>query len=162
MMTDLSMNKNVVFIGQGLLRGDRIYGTLNDVPVNKCLEMPIAENLIMGAAIGLSLRGFLPVVIFQRIDFMTIASDAIINHLAIMPKMSGGQLKIPMIIRTCLGAQNSKFYVGMQHNKNLIHMFSPHIKTVEVKTPQEVSNEYTNAAASTEPTLIVEHKDLYG
>ena len=61
--------------------------------------MPVAENLTMGVAIGLALRKARPVVIFQRMDFMLIASDAIINHLALMPKMSGGQFNLPVIIR---------------------------------------------------------------
>lgn len=157
----LAEQEKVVFMGQGLIVGDRIYGTLNNVSKRKCLEMPIAENLIMGAAIGLSLRGFLPVVIFQRIDFMTIAADALLNHAAIMPKMSGGQIKLPMIIRTCIGAQEGKFNVGLQHKKDLTYIFEPYIKTMKLTSPDLIFPSFQSALETQEPIMIVEYKDKY-
>src|SRR3990167_2617600 len=107
----LAQQKDVVFIGQGLIKGDRIYHTLDEVPTDKCIEMPIAENLIMGVANGLAIKGYRPVVIFQRMDFMLIAADQIINHTALMEEMSNGQFKCPVIIRTCIGSQKDTFCV---------------------------------------------------
>lgn len=158
----LAEQDNVVFLGQGLINGDRIYGTMSDVPASKCIEMPIAENLIMGSAIGLSLRGFFPIVIFQRMDFLTVACDVIVNHLALMPKMSGEQFKLPMIIRACVGSQSDKFDVGLQHKKDLTQMFEPHIKTFKLIFSNEIFPYYQALYKSDEPTLVVEYKDSYG
>jgi len=152
----LGERKDTVFIGQGIIKGDRMYGTLNDVPSNKCIEMPIAENLIMGVANGLALLGFRPVVIFQRMDFMLIAADQIINHTALIDEMSNGQFKCPVIIRACIGSQKESFCVGEQHRHNFKHVFSPYIKTLDYNI-----NAYKNAYNNISPILIVEEKDLY-
>lgn len=160
-MEKLVEHDDVVLMGQGLLKGDRIYGTLNNVSTSKCLEMPIAENLIMGAALGLAIAGYKPVVIFQRMDFMLIAADQIINHLSLFPKMSNGRVKLPVIIRTCIGSQTSKFWVGMQHNKDLTYIFEPHIKVVKLTQEDMIETAYKEAYESNEAVMIVEYKDLF-
>jgi pyruvate dehydrogenase E1 component beta subunit len=157
----LAKNKKVVFLGEGLINADRIYNTLDKVPIKKCIEFPIAENLIMGSAIGLAIAGYRPVVIFQRMDFMTVAADQIINHLALIPKMSGGKIKLPVIIRAIIGSQCNKFDVGCQHNKDLRHMFDKWINTSELKKGYNALSYYKQAWETESPALIVEHKDLY-
>jgi len=160
-MTWLSQQENVVFLGQGLKVGDQIYGTMKGVDKKTCLEMPVAENLIVGCAIGLSLRGFFPIIVFQRMDFMTVAADAIINHLSLIPKMSNGQFKIPMIIRACVGSASGKFQVGLQHNKDLTHLFEPHLKVCKLLTSHEILISYQEAFAGKEPAILIEYKDNY-
>ncbi len=157
----LTGNVDTVFIGNGLLQGDRIYGTLEKVPTTLCQEMPVAENLTVGVAIGLALRKCRPVVIFQRMDFMLIAADAIINHLALMPKMSGGQFNLPVIIRCIVGSQSKKFDVGEQHRKDFSTLFEPYIKVVRLTPEIDILQAYKDAYASTEPTMLVEYKDNY-
>jgi len=155
-MKYLSQQKDVVFIGQGIIKGDRIYHTLDEVPLSSCIEMPIAENLIMGVANGLAIKGYRPVVIFQRMDFLLIAGDQIINHTALIKEMSNGQYQCPVIIRTCIGSQCSKFDVGCQHSHDFRHMFKPYIKVWDY-TPHI----YEVAYNQLEPVMIVEEKDLY-
>lgn len=152
----LSRHKKAVFIGEGLKNAGEIYGTMSKVPTRKCLEMPIAENLIVGSAIGLSIGGFRPIVVFQRMDFMLIAADAIINHVALLPKMSGGQLSLPMIIRAIIGSQDPKFDVGRQHNKDLRYIFRPYIVSYDY-TP----GIYKKVYKMNEPVLVTEWKDKY-
>lgn len=160
-MKFLAEQSDTLFIGNGLLNGDRIYGTLDKVPTQKCIEMPVAENLIAGVAIGLSLRKYRPVVIFQRMDFMLIAADAIINHLALMPKMSGGQFELPLIIRCIVGSQSTKFDVGEQHRKDFSSLFEPYIQVVSLKDASLVLESYKEAYSRTTPTMFVEYKDSY-
>ena len=155
-MNWLGEQDGVVFIGQGLLKGDRIYQTMKDVPISRCLEMPIAENLIMGTAIGLAMDGWKPVVIFQRMDFMLIAADQIINHLTLIKHKSNEQYNPKVIIRACIGSQCERFDVGAQHKHDFREVFKSYIETVDFKP--EV---YERAFFNSESTIIVEEKDLY-
>lgn len=158
----LSKQKDSVFIGEGLINAGRVYHTLDKVPLNKCLEMPIAENLIMGTAIGLAIEGFRPIVVFQRHDFLLIAADAIINHLALLPKMSGNQFTLPVIIRAIVGSQSKKFDVGEQHKHNFTYIFRPYITIVELKPDTNIEKVYQNIYKNWDiPTLVVEEKDDY-
>lgn len=153
----LADKKDTVFLGENIINSGRIYGTLNKVPIEKCIEMPVAENLIAGCAIGLAIRGYHPICIFQRMDFMYIAADAIINHACLIPKMSGGSVKLPIIFRTIKGSLNDKFYVGMQHSKDLTKVFEDHIDILRVPSSVRcIENVYKVAYRRNAPCLIVE------
>jgi len=152
----LAKQSNTIFLGEGIINAGRIYDTLDKVSLEKCIEMPIAENLIAGSAIGLAIAGYKPVVIFQRMDFMLIAADAIINHMALIPKMSGGKVKLPIIIRATIGSRDKKFDCGPQHNHDFRHIFSPYITTFDYE-----QGIYEVAYNRNEPVLIVDDKDLY-
>ena len=77
----LSQREDIVFIGYGLKFGSRGAGFLKNIPDDKIIETPVAENLMLSMAIGLSLEGKLPVVIYERMDFILNAMDALVNHL---------------------------------------------------------------------------------
>ena len=81
-MQSISEKKEAVFIGYNLKYGSRCYGTMDTIPEDKIYEMPVAEDLMTGVATGMALGGYLPVLVFERQDFMLIASDQIINHLS--------------------------------------------------------------------------------
>lgn len=153
-MKVLSRKPNVVFLGENIINSKRIYGTLNEVPLNKCIEMPVCENLIAGVAIGLALEGWRPVCIFQRMDFMFIAADAIINHACVFPKLNSS-VKLPIIFRTIKADLNQQFYVGHQHSKDLTHVFSPYLPVFQIpeEHPKEV---YEKVWKMNEPVLVVE------
>ena len=151
----LAKHSKVVFLGENVTNSGRIYGTLEDVPMKKCIEMPICENLIAGVAIGLALDGWIPVCIFQRMDFMLIAADAIINHACLMEKMSGGKIKLPIIFRTIKANLNNKFWVGHQHSKDFTYIFRDHLKTYTIPTPDDV-DVYRKLIKTEEPVLVVE------
>lgn len=161
-MSWLAKKKETVFIGEGLINAGRVYGTLNDVPLKKCIEMPVAENLIAGAAIGLALKGIRPIIVFQRMDFMLIAADQIINHMALMPQMSGDQFTLPIIMRAIIGSQSKKFWVGEQHNHDFWGIFSLYVTTLTYGYyDHDVSYDYKEAWKLNEPVLMIEKKDLY-
>ncbi len=154
-MYKLSLLPKVVFLGENIINSGRIYDTLDKVSLSKCIEMPVAENLIAGAAIGLSLRGYMSVCIFQRMDFMFIAADAIINHACMYPKMTNGKVKCPVIFRTIKADLNKKFFVGHQHSKDLTHVFAPYMDVIQVPYTS-ARKAYQKARVSCNPTLIVE------
>lgn len=156
-MTWVGKQKGVVILGQGVATGDRMYHTLDGIPKRKCREMPVAENLIMGVALGMSITGHRPVVVFQRMDFMLIAADQIINHLALIPQMSCYQYQLPVIIRACIGSRDPKFEVGPQHNHDFRHVFKRYMATVDYR-PGIYKDIYTSES----PILVVEERDKYG
>lgn len=156
-MEKLSKNPKVVFLGENIINSKRIYGTLDNVPLTSCIETPVAENLIAGMAIGLSLRGYIPICIFQRMDFMLIAADQIINHACVYPKLG---VSCPVIFRTIKATLEEKFYVGHQHSKDLSHVFEPYLTTINIpQYPLSISSVYSlalNNVKKGKSTLIVE------
>ena len=99
-------DERVLFIGQQILPPDDFYGTLKDISKEKRTEFPVAEELQMGASLGLSLEGYLPISIFQRMDFLPRACDALINHLNLLPELSRGLFIPKIIIRTTIGSKS--------------------------------------------------------
>src|SRR5215469_7304678 len=79
---------NTVFVGQGMVGGTSMYSTLIDVPMEKRLEFPVAEDFQMGFCIGLALDGMLPIAIFPRFNFLLLALNQLINHLDRLPLYS--------------------------------------------------------------------------
>ena len=161
-MDFLAKQEKVVFIGEGIVNAGRIYGTMKNVPSNKCIEMPIAENLVMGVGMGLSMGGYIPVVVFQRMDFMLNAADCIINHLALAIQFSEGVLRMPLIIRCIVGSQSKKFDIGAQHRHDFTSFFSEYIQTFKAEDTnyEKLYGEITAENAQC-PIMVVEHKDLY-
>lgn len=161
-MEKLARDNKVIFIGYNISHGSKAYGTLKDVANEKKLETPVAENLMAGLAIGLSIGGFKPVLFFERHDFMLIALDALLNHLDKAEKMSKGNYKTPLIIRAIVGA-TKPLYPGPQHLQDFTEVFKKifHFPVFEVKTLEEIKNAYEQAGRFDEPVMIIERKDLY-
>lgn len=132
----LSDHENVVFLGENITNSGRIYSTMDNIPINKCIEMPVAENLIAGCGVGLALSGFNPIVLFQRMDFILIASDQIINHACLIPKMTG--VHCPVMFITFKATLKDSFYAGLQHTKDFTHVFSPYMSVCKI--PDDISN----------------------
>lgn len=161
-MTQLASYDNTVFIGEGIINAGRLYGTLDNVPTTKCIEMPVAENLIAGCGLGLAMTGFVPIIVFQRMDFMLNAADAIINHIALAIRLSGGNLKIPMIIRAVVGSMDKSFDVGPQHQHDFAQVFSNYIQTFKAEDISYIKlyNQLMGLDAQC-PVMVIEYKDMY-
>ena len=158
-MKELAKDEKVIFIGEGMLEANAIYSTLM-VDKGRVIEFPVAENLIVGSAIGLALMGYKPVVIFQRMDFMLCAADAIINHLSLLPRICPS-IKLPVIIRAIVGSQSKKFWCGHQHTKDLTAFFDHYIDTIVLEKDTNIVEVYKLLKNEQRPKMIVEHKDLY-
>lgn len=157
-MLKLAEDERTVFIGQGLYDAEPFYGTLKGIPRSKMLEMPCAEILSTGVAIGLALTGFIPIILFQRMDFMLLAADQLLNHAALFPEMSGGKIKVPMIVRACVGSQDKKFDVGKQHNKDFSELFMPYMDVLKLDTAEDIER----ASIIQDSILMtIEYKDRY-
>jgi len=160
-MTDLSEDKNVIFIGYNVLKGDAM-GTLKNVPSEQKLETPVAENLMCGLAIGMSFEGFKPVIYFERHDFMLVAMDAIGNHIDKIERISHGEYKVPVIIRA-VEAFGGPFYSGPTHHQDFTKLLEQLVTfpIIDPKNGKEVLNAFKGAYDSGKPSIIIERKSRY-
>lgn len=163
-MTELARDPACVFLGYGITHG-RAMGTLRDVPASQLIETPVAENLMVGLAIGLSLKGRKPVVFFERFDFVLNAADAIVNHLNAAATISRGEFKPAVILRVVVGNKTKPLFTGETHTQDFSVAFRSMVffPVVTAWTAQEVTQLYAEAKRrqdSGESMMIVEYKDL--
>lgn len=161
-MEEFAKDKRVMFIGQQTA-SENFYNTLTNVPMKKRTEMPVAEELQLGLSIGLAMEGFLPISIYQRIDFLPRAMDQLVNHLDLLNEMSRGRFDPKVIIRTTIGT-NEPFDVGLQHNKDLVRGFNnllSNILVFHLKTVEDVNKVYNIARKGEMSMIIVEEQSLY-
>ncbi len=161
-MEMLARDPKVVFLGYNITRGTRAYGTLSNVPKSRCIETPVAENLMADLAIGLSLEGYKPVLFFERHDFVLIALDSLVNHLDKMEKISKEEFKSSVLVRAVVGG-TIPFYPGMQHTQDFTEIFKRifHFPVLTPKTAGEVMECYKRSSAFDKPYMILEKRDDY-
>jgi pyruvate/2-oxoglutarate/acetoin dehydrogenase E1 component len=135
-------------------------GLIDEFGPERVRDTPISEAAIVGAAIGAALMGLRPVAEIMYMDFITLAMDMIITHAAKMRFYSGGQIKLPLVIRTeyALGRVSAA-----QHSQVLISCFlqSPGIKIVAPSTPRDAKGLLKSAIRDDDPVLFVEAAMLY-
>jgi hypothetical protein len=153
-------SKNGVFIGYNVKNGNAM-GSLKNVPDEQKIETPVAENLMVGLAIGMSFEGYRPVVYFERHDFMLVAADAIGNHLNYIERTSHGEYTCPVILKTVV-ADSGPFYSGPTHSQDFSRVFDE-LVNFPVFVPengQQVLGCYDLALQSNRPSMIVEKKSF--
>jgi len=154
-------NLGAIFIGYNVARGDAM-GTLKAVAKDQKLETPVAENLMAGLAIGISFEGLLPVLYFERHDFMLVAMDAIVNHIDKIERISHGEYKVPVIIRA-VTADAGPFYSGITHSQDFTDVLKTAVSfpVSDPKNGREILRAFRDAVVSERPAIIVERKSLY-
>lgn len=157
-------NPAVRFIGYNTIFGSRMYGTLSGVPTTQCIETPVAENLMVGLAIGMALEGYRPVVCFERHDFLLLALDALVNHVDKMPWISGGQFKFPIIIRAIVGSR-TPMDPGPMHRQDYTYALQTMLKYTPVlsfSTTYGLKSVWDKVGKTESGAVVViEHKDDY-
>lgn len=155
-MIELSKDNNTIFIGQQVADQD-FYGTLKYVPIHQRIEMPVAEEMQMGIAIGLALEGFRVVCIYQRVDFIMRAMDQLVNHLDIMKEYTRGKFISNIIIRSTIGS-HFPMNVGLQHNKDLIELLK---KSVSFPVIEVTHTDIYYNIPKDSPSMFIERQDDY-
>jgi len=159
----LSEDERVIFLGQNIKYGSHIYNTLNTIADEKLYEMPIAEDMQMGISIGLALEGYAPVTVYERMDFLIIALNQLINHLDKIEQMSRGEFKPVVIIRTIVGTKKP-LYPGPQHSQNHTKLLLDgltNVDVVELDLNKDIVEEYKRALKSDKSTILIELRELY-
>jgi pyruvate/2-oxoglutarate/acetoin dehydrogenase E1 component len=135
-------------------------GLVEEFGTKRIIDTPLAEAGIAGAAIGSALVGMRPVAEIMYMDFSTIASDLLINTAAKTRFMSGGKIKLPLVIRTQEGGGVS---AGPQHSQCLEIIFAhvPGLIVVLPSTPYDAKGLLKSAIREDNPVIYIEHKGLY-
>src|ERR671922_898200 len=136
-------------------------GMLAEFGPERVRNTPISEMAIVGAGIGAAMQGMRPVVEVMYEDFTTLAMEQIVNQAAKHRSMSGGQVKVPLTIRTQGGAGWSP---GAQHAQQVEGWFVhvPGLKVVFASTPTDVRGLLWSSIYDDNPVLFFEHRTLYG
>lgn len=161
-MDEISLDEKSRFIGYNLLHGSRAYGTLTDVPKSKIIEMPIAENLMAGFAMGISLERYRPVLIFERHDFMLNALDSLVNHLNKIEELSENRYHSSVLIRAIVGSI-TPINPGPQHCQDFSEFFKKtfHFPVYDPKNIKELNHALKEGKKFEQSTMIIERRDLY-
>src|SRR5256885_15650929 len=136
-------------------------GMLDESGPARVRNTPISEIAIVGAGIGAAMQGMRPVVEVMYEDFLTVSMEQIVNQAAKHRYMSGGQLRVPLTIRTQGGAGWSP---GAQHAQQVEAWFVhvPGLKVVFASTPADVRGLLWSAIYDDNPVIFFEHRTLYG
>ncbi len=136
-------------------------GLVHEFGEDRVKDSPIAESVLVGAGIGAALAGLRPIVELMTINFSLLASDQIVNVAAKLRYMSGGQLSVPLIIRTVSGGGAQ---LAATHSQNLENWYAnvPGLKVVAPATPYDARGMLKTALAENDPVIFVEHSLLYG
>ncbi len=164
MMNKIASIPNSVFIGQAVAcPGTAMSRTLENVPADKKIELPVFEDTQMGMAIGLSLRGLLPVCVFPRWNFLLLAMNQLVLHLDKLPIYSRGGYRPKVIIRTAV-ASEVPLDPGPQHLGDFseaVRMMLATIRVYELKTADDICWSYQDALERDTSTILVEYAGRY-
>jgi len=159
----LAADKSVYIMGLGVTDPKGIFGTtqgLGEKYGSRAMDMPVAENGMTGIAIGSALAGMRPILTHQRVDFMLLSLDQIINNASKWHYMFGGKMKVPLVIRMIIGRGWGQ---GPQHSQSLQALFAhiPGLKVVMPTTPHDAKGLLISAVEDDNPVIFIEHRWLH-
>jgi len=161
---ELARDETVFLIGEeiGVFEGSYkiTAGLLAEFGPTRVRDTPICEEGFVGAAIGAAMLGLRPVVEIMTINFSLLAIDQIVNHAAKMHAMFGGQVSVPMVIRTPGGGGQQ---LAATHSQNLEVWYAhvPGLKVVAPASPADAKALLTAAIRDDDPVIVLENLALY-
>ena len=161
---EMLRDESVFLIGEeiGVFEGSYkiTAGLLAEFGPRRVRDTPICEEGFVGAAIGAAMLGLRPVVEIMTINFSLLAIDQIVNHAAKIHAMFGGQVSVPMVIRTPGGGGQQ---LGASHSQNIevYYAHAPGLKVVTPATPADAKGLLRAAIRDDDPVLFVENLSLY-
>ena len=164
MIQEMERDETVFLIGEdiGAYGGafQVTHGMLEKFGPERILDTPITELGIAGAAVGSALVGMRPIAEIMFMDFVTLASEQLVNQAAKLRFMFGGNAKVPLVLRTPSG---SGVGGSAQHSQSLENWFVhiPGLKVVMPSTPYDAKGLLVASIRDNNPVIFVEHKLLY-
>jgi pyruvate dehydrogenase E1 component beta subunit len=136
-------------------------GLLDEFGEKRVRDTPISENSIVGAGVGAAMAGLRPVVEIMTVNFSLLAMDQIVNHMAAIPYMFNGQVRVPMVVRMPGGGGHQ---LGPTHSHSLEAMFVqiPGLLVACPSTPADGKGLLKAAIRDDNPVIFIEHETLYG
>jgi pyruvate dehydrogenase E1 component beta subunit len=154
----------VVCLGEDIAAAGGVFkatvGLLEKFGPLRVRDTPIAEQAILGAAMGAAMTGLRPIAEIMFSDFLAVCWDLVANEIAKTRYMTNGQISLPLVIRTGNGG-GSRF--GAQHSQSVENwaMAIPGLKVVAPSTPADVKGLLAAAIRDPDPVIFFEHKALY-
>jgi pyruvate dehydrogenase E1 component beta subunit len=135
-------------------------GLFEEFGPRRVIDTPIAEQAILGAAMGAAMTGLRPVAEIMFSDFFAVCWDIVVNEIAKTRYMTDGQVTLPLVVKTGNGG-GLRF--GAQHSQSIENwaMAVPGLKVVAPSTPEDVVGLMAAAIRSDDPVMFFEHKGLY-
>ncbi len=161
---EMERDPTVVLLGEDVGAAGGVFkasvGLLEKFGPERIVDTPIAEEAILGAAMGAAMTGLRPIAEIMFCDFLAVCWDLVANEIAKARYMTNGQVSLPLVIRTSNGA-GVRF--GAQHSQSVENwaMMIPGIKVVAPSTPRDVVGLLAAAVRDPDPVLFFEHKSLY-
>jgi acetoin:2,6-dichlorophenolindophenol oxidoreductase subunit beta len=156
-------DERVIVVGEDVAEGGPYLATeglAEEFGRERVRNTPISESAVTGIAVGAAQSGLRPVIEIMFIDFITLALDQLVNQAAKAHFMSGGQLSVPMVLRTQGGSGGR---AGAQHSQSLEAWLThiPGLKVVMPATAADAAGLLQSAIADPNPVVFVENKSLY-
>lgn len=159
---EMARDPSVVVLGEDVGRHGGVFGATRGLQktfgADRVLDTPISETAITGMAVGLALDGFRPVAELMFVDFIGVCLDQVFNAIAKNHYMTGGRVRMPIVIKTAGGCIGS----GAQHSQCLWGLFAhlPGLKVVTPSNPYDAKGLMASAVESDDPVVYIEHKGL--
>lgn len=136
-------------------------GILEEFGPRRVIDTPISEAGFVGAGVGAAMVGLRPVVELMTFNFALVAIDQIVNHAAKILYMSGGQYRVPMVIR---GPGGFSVQVAAQHSQSMESYFYhvPGLVVVRPSTPKDAKGLLKSAIRDDNPVIFIESETIYG
>ncbi len=161
---EMEADERVFIFGLDVPDHKRIYGStahlVEKFGTKRCFGTPLAEEAMTGVALGAALTGLRPIHVHIRVDFMLLAMNQIVNMISSLRYMSGGKLKVPLVIRAVIGRGWGQ---AAQHSKSLQGIFAhiPGLKVVMPTSPQDAYSLLRSSVQDDNPVIFLEHRWLY-
>ncbi|EST54270.1 TPP-dependent acetoin dehydrogenase complex, E1 protein subunit beta [Brevibacillus panacihumi W25] len=164
MLEEMRRDERVFIMGEDIAKQGGIFGQFQGLPkefgYERVRDTPISETALVGAGIGAALAGAVPVIDMHFADFIGVTMDEVLNQMAKMRYMFGGQATLPLVLRAPDGVTQS---AAAQHSQSLEAWFLhiPGIKVVIPSNPADAKGLLKAAIRDPNPVIYFEHKNLF-
>jgi pyruvate/2-oxoglutarate/acetoin dehydrogenase E1 component len=161
---ELRRDERVVVFGEDVGAYGGVWGVLRGLHTEhgekRVFDTPISENLIVGMAVGMAMRGLRPIAELQYSDFVFCAGDEVFLKCSTWRYAHDGAFDLPLVIRSASGGRG----FGPEHSQctEAYLMHTPGVRVVVPSTPADAKGLLTAAIRSDDPVFFLEHKSLYG
>src|SRR3954463_5386383 len=164
LVEEMQRDPRVFIMGEDVAEAGTVFkvllGLVDEFGPQRVIDSPISEAGIAGLGVGAAITGMRPIIDIMFGDFATLVMDQMVNQAAKTHYMSGGKLKVPMVMRTTLGATRRS---AAQHSQSLHVWFShvPGLKVVLPSTPYDAKGLLKSAIRDDNPVVFFEDKMMY-
>jgi pyruvate dehydrogenase E1 component beta subunit len=161
---EMSRDEHVFIMGEEVGLFDGSYkvtaGLMDEFGEDRVRDTPISEEGFVGAGVGAAMLGERPVVEIMTLNFLLVAMDQVVNHAAKVGAMFGGEVRVPLVIRTPNGAGNQ---LTAQHSQSFDGWFAgtPGLKVVAPANPADAKGLLKAAIRDDDPVLVIENLPIY-